>query len=92
MGIVDKNQPTSVFTDSQSAMKLLQRQYPGSNSKHMSTRFHWTKDQIDASRMELKYQPTDELVADIATKYLGNNKFKYLGDKVQNGNVVFPKV
>jgi hypothetical protein len=53
-------------------------------SRHINIRFFFIKDRMDAGEIKLKYVQTDELVADILTKPLQGEKFRYLRAKLMN--------
>ena len=81
--------PTIVYTDSQSAMKLLKRPEPGQRSKHLDMRFFKIKELIDRGVVHLVHEGTETLVADILTKPLGPEKFKTHAARLLGGQV-FP--
>ena len=74
---------TEIGVDNQCSMHLLTR---GTGSfkraKHIKVRFFWVKDLIDEGEVELKYIPSEELVADMLTKATTGAKFKYLREKL----------
>lgn len=72
-----------IGVDNQCSMHLLAH---GTGSfkraKHIKVRFFWLKDLIDEGEIELKYIPSEELVADMLTKATTGAKFKYLREKL----------
>ena len=74
---------TEIGVDNQCSMHLLAR---GTGSfkraKHIKVRFFWVKVLIDEGEAQLKYIPSEELVADMLTKATTGAKFKYLRDKL----------
>ena len=72
-----------IGVDNQCSMHLL-AQGTGSfkRAKHIKVRFFWLKDLIDEGEIELKYIPSEELVADMLTKATTGAKFKYLREKL----------
>ena len=74
---------TEIGVDNQCSMHLLAR---GTGSfkraKHIKVRFFWVKDLIDEGEAQLKYIPSEELVADMLTKATTGAKFKYLRGKL----------
>ncbi len=80
--------PTILYTDSQSAMKMLRRPEPGARSKHLDMRYK-IKELVDKNVVHLVHEGTDTLVADILTKPLGPDKFRPHADRLLQG-LVFP--
>lgn len=44
--------------------------------KHIDTKFHFTNDLVNKRVIDIKYCPTEKMVADIMTKPLGSTKLK----------------
>ena len=44
-------------------------------SKHIDIQFHFTKEKVQSNEIELKYCPTNLMIADGLTKILGKIKF-----------------
>ena len=86
MGYSQKKVP--MLVDSTCAMQMV-KQGTGSfkRAKHIKVRYFWLKDLIDKGMLELIYEPTDELVADILTKPLTGWKFQYLLRKLLGWNI-----
>ena len=78
---------TALYTDSQSAMKLLRRPEPGARSKHLDMRYFKIKELIDRNVVHLVHEGTDTMVADILTKPLGPEKFRQHADRMLQGQV-----
>lgn len=68
----------TVYTDSQSSIKLITNQKFSNRSKHIDTRYHYVKQLVDDGEIELKYCQTDVNVADMMTKPLGPLKIAQL--------------
>lgn len=68
--------PIIVHEDNQSLMKLLVSERVNHRSKHIGTRYNYIKDIIQKNLIEIKYCPTEEMVADILTKPLSVVKFQ----------------
>jgi hypothetical protein len=86
---LEQQGPTILYTDSQSAMKMLRRPEPGARSKHLDMRFFKIKELVDRNVVHLVHEGTDTLVADILTKPLGPEKFRPHADRLLQG-LVFP--
>lgn len=68
----------SVYTDSQSSIKLITNQKFSNRSKHIDTKYHYVKQLADSGNIELKYCQTDVNIADMMTKPLGPQKIEQL--------------
>ena len=69
-------EPSIVYQDNLSAKLLVtQGLKRASRTKHMSVRYFWAKDQIDAKRIVIKHLKTDIHPADVLTKALQGAKF-----------------
>ena len=66
----------TLHTDSQSSMKLISNQKFSNRSKHIDTKYHYVKHLVDSGEIELNYCSTDENIADMMTKPLGNIKLR----------------
>lgn len=74
------NEPTIVYTDSQSCISLIKNQRFSNRSKHFDTRYHYIKDEVEQGRIVLKYCPTANNTADIMTKPLDTVKTSFHRD------------
>ena len=73
--------PTTIFEDNQAAIKLAKNpQYHG-QTKHISIKYHFVREQVSNGTIRLKYCQTDEMTADMFTKGLAKTKFAKLRDK-----------
>jgi hypothetical protein len=52
--------------------------------KHIDIKYFWITEQIKAETVEIHYIQTDEMIADILTKGLSNEKFKKLAFRLIN--------
>lgn len=62
--------PTTIFEDNQSCLKIIKEEKFSNRTKHIDTKFHFVKDHIDKNRITCKFCPTEEMIADIFTKPL----------------------
>lgn len=69
---------STIYTDSQSAMSMINNQKFSNRTKHIDTRHHYVRDKVMCKEVELKYKSTDKNVADMLTKPLGPTKIKQL--------------
>ena len=75
----------TVYEDNKSTMVLILKGKSSSNrTRHINVRYFFIKDRIDAGEIEVKYMPTDEMIADILTKPLQGKKFIELRTKLLN--------
>jgi transposase-like protein len=75
-----QEEPTVIYVDNQSAIKLAKNPVQHGRSKHIDTRFHFLRDHVKQKTIELKYCRTTEQVADIFTKPLSGAIFMRLRD------------
>lgn len=70
--------PVQLLVDNKSAINLAKNPVAHGRSKHIETRFHFLRDQVNKEKIELVYCKTDEQAADILTKPLKGDKFNQL--------------
>lgn len=69
---------TTIFTDSQSAMNMINNQKFSNRTKHIDIKYHFVKDQVMTGEVKLEYVSTDKNIADMLTKPLGATKIAQL--------------
>lgn len=74
LGFLD-NQPTTLWCDNQSAIKLTRNPVFHDKTKHFETDWHFARQKIDDKTVSVQFIPTLDQPADILTKALGRNKF-----------------
>ena len=62
--------PTVVYEDNQSVIKMVDSDKTERKSKHIETRFFFTRDLQEKRIIQLWYCPTEEMLADLLTKPL----------------------
>ena len=67
--------PVIIHEDNQSAMKLLDNFENNKRCKHIDVKLHFVLDLIIIGVVHIKYICTDDQIADVFTKALGNVKF-----------------
>lgn len=88
LGIPDiMTKPTDVLTDSQSAIKLIEKVSPDRRSKHLDVRYFRLQQSVNDKRINQVYEPTGTMVADILTKSLGRRRHEFLTRAIMNGEV-----
>ena len=75
---LDAFEPTVMFEDNQSAICLAKNPSNHSRAKHVDIKYHFIREAIEKKEIELRYCPTDEMVADVLTKGIPWQKFEQL--------------
>eukprot|EP00253_Pinus_taeda_P024834 PITA_24834 len=75
-------EPTVIYCDNQSCIKLSANPVFHDRSKHINLRYHHIRDYVQRRIMLLSYIPTEDQDADILTKALTRSKFKYHRGKI----------
>nr|GEY15123.1 retrovirus-related Pol polyprotein from transposon TNT 1-94 [Tanacetum cinerariifolium] len=68
----------SLYCDSQSAITISCNLVQHSRTKHIHTRYHFIKEQVENGIIELHFVTTKYQLADMFTKALPEDRFKYL--------------
>ena len=76
--LVDVSKPTIIHEDNQGAICLTKNTKAHSRAKHIDIKYHFIRENVQNKEIELKYCPTDKIVADILTKALPRQRFKDL--------------
>ena len=71
---------TIIYADNQGAIKLAENPIFQRRSKHISIRYHYTRDLIQQGEIKLEYKGTQEMIADGLTKPLGPVAFEKFVD------------
>ena len=72
---------TLYLCDNQAAIAIAQGSSPASKTRHILVRYHFIRELISNEEIELKYCPTDLMVADVLTKILEKGKQGEFRDK-----------
>ncbi len=64
--------PTIIYADNQKAIKLANNPIFQKRTKHITIKYHYTRDLINKGAIKLKYRPTSEMIADGLTKPLSS--------------------
>jgi hypothetical protein len=82
-GLFDQElDPTLIYCDNQSCIKLSENPVFHDRSKHIEIRYHFIRDRIQKGAVKLQYIPTDQQVVDILTKPLAKGKFEAFRDRL----------
>ncbi|KAF0685715.1 Aste57867_22436 [Aphanomyces stellatus] len=71
-----------VHCDNQSAIAIAKNPGHDERTKHISTKYHFVRDQVEKGRIQLQYCPTKLIVADILTKAIPREQFEILRSKM----------
>ena len=67
--------PTIILEDDQSAIAMAKNPQFHGRAKHIDIRHHFIREQVSDGIIELKYCPTQDMVADMLTKGLAQQRF-----------------
>jgi len=68
--------------DNKLAINLSKNPTSHGRSKHIETRFHYLRDQVNKEKLKVEYYCTFDQLVDILTKPLKGERFKMLRDKI----------
>ena len=73
--------PTTIFEDNQSAIAMTKNPQFHGRAKHIDTKYHFIREQVNCGNIKLEYCLTEEMTADMFTKGLYREHFCKLRDK-----------
>ena len=73
--------PTTILEDNQSSITMARNPQFHGRAKHTNTRHHFIREEVKNGTVELEYCPTHEMVADMLTKGLVQQRFCVLREK-----------
>jgi hypothetical protein len=68
--------------DNKSAISLCKNPVHHDKSKHIDTKYHYIREYVEESKIEVNYVCTDDQLADILTKSLGRLKFLEMRERI----------
>jgi hypothetical protein len=74
--------PTTLFSDNQSAIALTKEHQYHARTKHIDVRYHFIRWIVEDGKLRLIYCPTEEMTADILTKALVSTKVKHFASEL----------
>jgi len=78
---IDYKQPISILCDNTSAISIFKNLVMHSKLKHIPTKYHFLRDQVENQVVNMEYVPTKEHIANIFKKSLPIDTFQYLRKK-----------
>ena len=72
------SRPITMMEDNQGAIALAKNPIAHSRSKHIDIRFHFIREAQENGLIQIKYCPTEDMLADLLTKPLPRNTFERL--------------
>ena len=79
---VETKEPVVMFCDNTNAINILKNLVMHSKTKHIAIRYHFVRELVQDKEIKLEYVHTKEQNADIFTKTLPKDAFKYLRGKL----------
>ena len=76
-----QSEPTVVYEDNQAAICIAQNPQHHNKTKHIDIKYHFVREKVADSTIQLKYCPTNEMSADMLTKGITYEKFATLRNK-----------
>jgi len=77
-----KDEKMELRIDSKLAIDLAKHPVAHGRNKHIETKFHFLRDQVNKGKLEVRHCKTDEQITDLLTKPLKSSSFDYLKMKL----------
>ena len=75
--------PITLYQDNKSAITLMEKgRSTSQRTKHISVRYFFVKDRIEANEVKLVYKGTTDMLADFFTKPLQGELFRKMRDRI----------
>lgn len=81
VGYINDN-PTTIYIDNQSAIKLVKNPEFHCRTKHIDVRFHFIREKYDNKEIDVEYICTRDQIADLFTKALPKERFENLSIEI----------
>lgn len=81
VGYINDN-PTTIYIDNQSAIKLVKNPEFHCRTKHIDVKFHFIREKYDNKEIDVEYICTRDQIADLFTKALPKERFENLSIKI----------
>ena len=82
---VEAKRPAKIMVDNIECIFLPKNKTSGEKTKHIDMKYHFIREQIKMSLVEVEFVRTNENHADLFTKNLGGEKFKYHAENIIKG-------
>jgi hypothetical protein len=73
--------PTTILEDNQSSIAMARNPQFHGRAKHIDIKHHFVREQVSNGSMELRYCPTNDMLADILTKGLAQQQYSILRER-----------
>lgn len=80
---IECSSPVQLWVDNRSTINLAKNPVLHGRSKHIETRFHYLRKQVNKGRLEMMYCSTEDQTTDIFTKALCQTRFEKLRDELR---------
>jgi len=77
----------TLLIDNQLAIQLCKNPVFHGRSKHIETRFHFIRENVESGKVAVRHVKTDNQLADIMTKPIGRVRFQQLRLKIGIVNI-----
>ena len=77
-----QTEPTKLYEDNQGAIGLSKNPKLNSRTNHIDIKFHYVREGVETSIVNVQYCPTENMTADIFTKGLARVKFEKFRDMI----------
>ncbi len=74
----DRDDAPTVYGDNQSTQELSKNGIKSERTKHIDIKYHFVTDEVTSGKIQLKWIPTTQQLADVLTKSLGGNQHKQM--------------
>ena len=75
---INQTDPITLYQDNKSTLYVCTEQSPYIRAKHINTRYYWVRDKVEDKTIQMKYTPSEFMIADAFTKPIVGSRFKYL--------------
>ena len=79
---MEGHRPVVIYEDNSGCIEWSKNPVDHQRAKHIDLRYHYVRAKVRSGEVKLVHCPTDEMMADLLTKYLSAPRFAYLRDKM----------